>query len=48
METVLMTPIGHPLTAERQVTLNEIVKYPLILTTEEPGICRSLGLGRAA
>ena len=36
VETVLMTPIGHPLTAERQVTLNEIVKYPLILPPKSP------------
>lgn len=31
VETVLMTPISHPLTTESQVTLNEIAKYPLIL-----------------
>ena len=31
VETVLMTPVGHPLTTESQVTLNEIAKYPLIL-----------------
>jgi DNA-binding transcriptional LysR family regulator len=36
VETVLMTPRGHPLTAERQVTLNEIVKYPLILPPRSP------------
>jgi DNA-binding transcriptional LysR family regulator len=36
VETVLMTPIGHPLTADRQVTLNEIVKYPLILPPKSP------------
>ncbi len=31
-----MTPIGHPLTTETQVTLSEIVKYPLILPPKSP------------
>lgn len=30
-ETVLLTPIGHPLTKPKQVTLEQIAKYPLIL-----------------
>lgn len=36
VETVLMTPIGHPLTAGKQVTLNEIVMYPMILPPKSP------------
>jgi DNA-binding transcriptional LysR family regulator len=31
VETVLLTPTGHPLTTLGQVTLDEIAKYPLIL-----------------
>jgi DNA-binding transcriptional LysR family regulator len=44
VETVLMTPIGHPLTAKRQVTLNEIVKYPLILPPKSPEYASRLEL----
>ena len=31
VETVLMVPPGHPLTAAHPVTLEQLVKYPLIL-----------------
>lgn len=31
VETVLMVPTGHPLTAANRVTLEQLVKYPLIL-----------------
>jgi DNA-binding transcriptional LysR family regulator len=44
VETVLMTPVGHPLTAEKQVTLNEIVKYPLILPPRSPEYASRLEL----
>ncbi len=36
VETVLMAPIGHPLTVESQVTLNRIAEYPLILPPRSP------------
>ncbi len=36
VDTVLMTPIGHPLSGNRQVTLDEIVAYPLILPPKSP------------
>jgi DNA-binding transcriptional LysR family regulator len=36
VETVLMTPVGHPLSIEKRATLNEIVKYPLILPPKSP------------
>jgi DNA-binding transcriptional LysR family regulator len=36
VETVLMTPLGHPLTAEREVTFEDIAKYPLILNPKDP------------
>ena len=31
VETVLMTPIGHPLSKTKRVTLEQIAKYPMIL-----------------
>jgi len=31
VETVVMTPIGHPLTKAKRLTLRQIAKYPLIL-----------------
>ena len=31
VETVLMTPLGHPLTGLKRVTLKQMAKYPLIL-----------------
>ncbi|MGO9567848.1 MAG: LysR family transcriptional regulator [Desulfomonilaceae bacterium] len=44
VETVLLTPIGHPLTTETQVTLSEIVKYPLILPPKSPEYASRLEL----
>jgi DNA-binding transcriptional LysR family regulator len=44
VETVLMTPAGHPLTTERQVSLNEIVKYPLIVPPKSPEYASRLEL----
>jgi DNA-binding transcriptional LysR family regulator len=35
VETVLMTPLGHPLAEEREVTFEAIVKYPLILNPRD-------------
>jgi len=35
VETVLMTPLGHPLAKARRVTLRHIAKYPLILPPKE-------------
>jgi DNA-binding transcriptional LysR family regulator len=35
VETVLMTPLGHPLADGREVTFEAIVKYPLILNPRE-------------
>jgi DNA-binding transcriptional LysR family regulator len=36
VEAVLMTPLGHPLTAEPRVTFEDIAKYPLILNPKSP------------
>lgn len=36
VDTVLMIPVGHPLSIEKRATLNEIVKYPLILPPKSP------------
>jgi DNA-binding transcriptional LysR family regulator len=35
VETVLMTPIGHPLAKGKRVTLRQIAKYPLILPPKD-------------
>ena len=35
VETVLMTPLGHPLADKREVTFEAIVKYPLILNPRD-------------
>ena len=35
VETVLMTPIGHPLAKGQRVTLRQIAKYPLILPPKD-------------
>ena len=36
VETVLMTPLGHPLTEETEVTFEKIAQYPLILNPKDP------------
>jgi DNA-binding transcriptional LysR family regulator len=36
VETVLMTPLGHPLTEKSEVTFENIAKYPLILNPKDP------------
>lgn len=36
VETVLMTPLLHPLTVGEKVTFEEIAKYPLILNPKDP------------
>jgi DNA-binding transcriptional LysR family regulator len=44
VETVLMAPIGHPLTAKKQVTLKDIAQYPLILPPKLSAHVNRLGL----
>ncbi|AEB08873.1 LysR family transcriptional regulator [Desulfobacca acetoxidans] len=36
VETFLLTPVGHPLTREPEVTMAEIARYPLILPPKTP------------
>jgi DNA-binding transcriptional LysR family regulator len=36
VETVLMTPLEHPLTEDTEVTFEKIAKYPLIINPREP------------
>ena len=35
VDTVLMTPLGHPLVKVRRITLRQIAKYPLILPPKD-------------
>ncbi len=36
LETVLMVPLGHPLTTVGEVTFEDIAQYPLILNPKDP------------
>lgn len=36
VETVVITPLGHPLTSKRKVVFEDIAEYPLILNPKDP------------
>ena len=36
VDTVLIVPLGHPLTLLKRVTLDDVVRYPLILSPKNP------------
>lgn len=44
VEAVLMAPMGHPLTTEKQVTFRQIAQYPLILPPKGSTRINRLGL----